>query len=177
MPDYRDHIAQARELLELAARAGAEGRAAVRSWAQQVADALPPGDEPDAVLDPAEEWRAAQVRAAQALGYTTVALSETGPAGIELYPDDRAAGHYDDGLYPGPGAPDNGGHMQYDAAAIARAQAEDEVARYGLMLQSGRPARPQYAGLPLSQPAPDEADDADLVLATPGGRRQDRRPG
>jgi hypothetical protein len=152
VPDYRDHLAQAREYLEAAAQSGPEGRAAVRRWAGEVADALPEHEPPDAVLDPAAQQRAAQVRAAQELGYE-LALPETGGAGIELYPDVRLAGHYEDsGLYPGPGRlSDNGGHMQYDAAAIARAQAEDEVARYGLMLQGGRPAPAAVRGPPAQR--------------------------
>ena len=165
MPDYQDRISEARELLEMAAQTP-EGRAEVRRWTQQVADALPAA-EPDAVLDPEAEWQAAQVRAAQELGYD-VALSETGDAGIELYPD-VGLGHYDAGLYPGPGSPDNNGGqpMQpYDAGAIARAQAEDEIARLSIMAMGG-PQRPQYAGLTFSGDSPaEELDDTDLVNAT-----------
>jgi hypothetical protein len=168
VPDgYMERLEEARELIQLAGETP-EGRAAARSWLQQVAGAVGADEDQPAVPDPAEQRRQAQVRAAEALGYENLALSETGPAGIELYPDVRL-GHYEDsGLYPGPGQlPDNGGqHMQYDAAAIAQALADDEVARYGLMLQGGRPARPQYAGLQLSSPPAEELEDADLIAAT-----------
>ena len=83
MPNYRDHIEDARDLLELAAQT-AEGRTAIREWAAGVTAALDQQEaEEEAGLDPAAEWRAAQVRAAEELGYTTIALSETGGAGIE----------------------------------------------------------------------------------------------
>ena len=167
MPDYQDHISQARELLEMAAQTP-EGRAEVRRWTQQVADALP-GDEPDAVLDPAAEWQAAQLRAAQQMGYGNLALSETGDAGIELYPD-TGLGHYDDaGLYPGPGSPDNNGGQpvpQYSEAQLRQARQADDIMRYEMMLRGG-PQRPQYAGLTLSGDSPaEEADADDLVAAT-----------
>jgi hypothetical protein len=160
VPDYREHIEGARDLLELAAQTP-EGRAAVRRWAGQVADALPP-EEPDPVLDPAaEQRRAAQVRAAQELGYD-VALSDETSGAVTL--------HYASGLYPGPGqSPDNGGQpMQpYDLDASVQALVDDEIARYGLMLQTGRSARPQYAGLQLSRPpAREEVDDADIITTT-----------
>ncbi len=160
--DYLARLEQARELIQLAGET-AEGRAAARGWLQQVQQAV---GEPDAVLDPAARQRAAQVRAAQQMGYD-VALSESGPAGIELYPADIGLGHYDGGLYPGPGAPDNGGQrMQYDEAAIARALAADEIARLSIMAMGG-PQRPQYAGLTFSGDSPaDEADADDLVAAT-----------
>jgi hypothetical protein len=172
MPDeYREHISGARDLLELAAET-AEGRAAIRRWCGQVIEALPE-DEP-AVPDPAAERRAAQVRAARELGYTTIALSETASAGIGLYPDIpgvQAAGHYEDsGLYPGrPGQAGSGGTMQDDMAALHQAAAQDEIDRYALMMQGRRPgpARPQYAGLSVSEPRPlDEPDDADIIQAT-----------
>jgi hypothetical protein len=161
VPDYRDHIEGARSLLELAAQTP-EGRAAVRQWAGQVADALPPEEPPEAAPDPAaEQRRAAQVQAARELGYD-VALSDETDGAVTL--------HYASGLYPGPGqSPDNGGqHMQpYDAAAERQALVADEVARYQMMLLGGRPARPQYAGLQLSRPpAQEEVDDSDIITAT-----------
>jgi hypothetical protein len=170
VPDgYMERLEEARELIQLAGETP-EGRVAARSWLQQVAGAVGADeDQPAPVPDPPTEWRAAQLRAAQALGYENLALSETGPAGIELYPDVRL-GHYEDsGLYPGPGqSPDNGGqHMQpYDLGASVQALVDDEIARYSLMAQGGRPARPQYAGIQLSQPTQLEVDDADLIAAT-----------
>jgi len=160
MPDYRDHLDQAHGYLELAAQT-AEGRAKIRKWAADVAAAL---DQQEAeAADPAAERRAAQVRAARDLGYTNIALSETGGAGIELYPDVPGAG-------PGlAGAAGDGGTMQYDPAAIYQAAAQDEIDRYALMMQGRRPgpARPQYAGLSVSEPSPlDEADADDIVQAT-----------
>ena len=59
--------------------------------------------------------------------------------------------------------------MQYDPAAIYQAAAQDEIDRYALMMQGRRPgpARPQYAGLSVSEPSPlDEADADDSVQAT-----------
>ena len=160
MPDYRDHIEQARDLLELAAQSP-EGRAKIREWAADVTAAL---DQQEAeAADPAAERRAAQVRAARDLGYANIALSETGGPGIELYPDVPGAG-------PGlAGAAGDGGTMQYDPAAIYQAAAQDEIDRYALMMQGRRPgpARPQYAGLSVSEPwALEKADDADIVSAT-----------
>ena len=56
MPDdYRDHILEARELLELAAQSAA-GRHEIRKWAAEVAAAL---DQQEAENDPAAERRAA----------------------------------------------------------------------------------------------------------------------
>ena len=167
MPD--DHMAllkQARELIQLAGET-AEGRAAARGWLQQVQQAVdePPDAVPDAAAeDEAARQRAAQLRAAQQLGYD-LALSETGDPGIELYPA-VGLGHFDagSGLYPGPGAPDNGGQPTYDGAAIARALAADEIARYEMMLRGG-PARPQYAGLTFSGDSPAEEPHADDVVA------------
>ncbi len=107
MPDYQDRISEARDLLEMAAQTP-EGRAAVRRWAGQVADALPEGEPPATTVDAAAEWeaaqarRAAQVAAAEQMGYANLALSETGDA-VELYLADTGPGHYDTGLYPGPG--------------------------------------------------------------------------
>jgi hypothetical protein len=184
MPDYRDHIEDARDLLELAAQT-AEGRRAVRRWAQQVADALP-ADEQDepVVLQPVPPGLAGSGYvvnrdAMRRSGYdaTAVALSETGGAGIGLYPDvpgaglylAGAAGPYDGSDYPGPGRAGNGGTMQYDMAALQQAAAQDEIDRYALMMQGRRPgpARPQYAGLRLSEPWPlEEADADDVVQAT-----------
>ena len=159
MPDYRDHLDQAHGYLELAAQT-AEGRAKIRKWAADVAAAL---DQQEAeAADPAAERRAAQVRAARDLGYANIALSETGGPGIELYPDVPGAG-------PGlAGAAGDGGTMQYDPAAIYEAAARDEIDRYALMLQGRRPgpARPEYAGLSVSEPWPlDEADPDDIVRA------------
>ena len=159
MPDYREHILEARELLELAAQSAA-GRHEIRKWAAEVAAAL---DQQEAENDPAAERRAAQVRAAQDLGYANIALSETGGAAIELYPDGPGAGL---GLA---GTAGDGGTMRYDPAAIYEAAARDEIDRYALMLQGRRPgpARPQYAGLSVSEPWPlDEADPDDIVQAT-----------
>src|SRR5271165_2572170 len=101
MPDdYMTRLEQARELIQLAGET-AEGRAAARGWLQQVQQAVDAPDEPDAVPDPAAQQRAAQVRAAQQMGYDAISLSETGDAGCELYPADIGLGRYDDaGLYP-----------------------------------------------------------------------------
>jgi hypothetical protein len=160
MPDYRDHIEQARDLLELAAQSP-EGRAKIREWAADVTAAL---DQQEAeAADPAAERRAAQVQAAQDLGYANIALSETGGAGTGLYPDVPGAGL---GLA---GAAGDGGTMQYDPAAIYQAAAQDEIDRYALMMQGRRPgpARPQYAGLSVSEPSQlEEADAEDIVSAT-----------
>ena len=100
MPDYRQHIEGARDLLELAAQTP-EGRAAVRRWAGEVADSLPEHEPPDAVPDPEAEWRAAQLRAAQQLGYENLALSETGRAGHRAVPG-RPPGRPLRGQRPGP---------------------------------------------------------------------------
>jgi hypothetical protein len=80
MPDYREHIEQARDLLELAAQTSG-GRTAIRKWAAEVTAALDQQEAGNEPADPAAERRAAQVRAAQDLGYTNIALSETGGSG------------------------------------------------------------------------------------------------
>ena len=59
--------------------------------------------------------------------------------------------------------------MQYDMAALHQAAVQDEVDRYSLMMDGRRPgpARPEYAGLQLSEPLPlEEADEQDIVQAT-----------
>jgi hypothetical protein len=171
MPDYREHISEARDLLELAAQSP-EGRAAIRKWAADVTAALDQQEaEEEAGPDPAAEWRDAQAEAARDLGYD-VALSETGGAGIELYPavpgGDPAlmlAGQYDNsGL-----AADGGTMRQYTEAELYQAAAQEEIDRYALQMQGRRPgpARPQYAGLRLPEPWQlDEADADDIVAAT-----------
>jgi len=176
--DYLEHLEEARELIQLAGETD-EGRAAARRWLRQVISAV--GDAEPVVLQPVPPELAgsgyiANRDAMRRSGYdaTTVALSETGGAGIELYPDPRAGtgssdpvimlGQYDNG---GPAA--DGGTMQYDPAAIYQAAAQDEIDRYALMMQGRRPgpARPQYAGLSVSEPwALEKADDADIVSAT-----------
>jgi hypothetical protein len=98
-------------------------------------------------LNSAVEWRAAQVRAARELGYDAVALSGVG-----------GAGHVDSG------PAGNGGTMEYDLAAIHQAAVQDEVSRLSLLMQGRRPgpARPEYAGLKLTEPLPAEEPDEDL---------------
>ena len=177
--DYLEHLEEARELIQLAGETD-EGRAAARRWLRQVISAV--GDAEPVVLQPVPPELAgsgyiANRDAMRRSGYdaTTVALSETGGAGIELYPDPRAGtgssdpvimlGQYDNG---GPAA-DGGTTMQYDMAALHQAAVQDEVDRYSLMMDGRRPgpARPEYAGLQLSEPLPlEEADEQDIVQAT-----------
>jgi hypothetical protein len=156
MPDdYLLSLERARDLIQLAGETS-EGRSAARAWLRQVAAAV--GEDED----PAAAHRAEQVRAAQDLGYD-VALSETG-AGIELYPDlgSPVVMLSDDS---GPAA-DGGTDMYYTEADLDEARQQDEIDRLGLMVQSRRPARPQYAGLRLSEPRPqDEVDAQDIVRA------------
>jgi hypothetical protein len=183
--DYMARLEEARDLIQLAGGT-AEGRAAARSWLRQVISAV--GDAEPEVLQPVPPelvgtGYVVNRNAMRRAGYdaTTIALSETGGAGIELYPDPGAAGPYDSDDYPGPGpAWDGGTAVQYDNAALEQALvldnaaleqelARDEVDRYSLMLDGRRPgpARPQYAGLQLSQPRPaGEADPDDIVTAT-----------
>jgi hypothetical protein len=177
--DYHARISQARELLELAAQSGPEARAAIKQWTQAVADHLP-DEEPVGQPEPATAGQARTAWSRPALrrgGYDAdaVALSETGDAGIELYPDVRAAGHYDEpGMYPGPGQAAPAG--QYTEDQLREAFVADEIARLGIMAQGmrpGRPARPQYSGaqlsapaVQLSQPGEREPDDDLLVSAT-----------
>jgi hypothetical protein len=165
--DYLERLEEARELIQLAGETE-EGRAAARSWLRQVISAV--GDAEPVVLQPVPPGLAgsgyiANRDAMRRSGYdaTTVALSETGGAGIELYPDVPGAG-----LYLAEAAGD-GGTMQDDFGALHQAAAQDEIDRYALMLQGRRPgpARPQYAGLQLSEPWPlEEVDEDDLIQAT-----------
>jgi len=162
MEDYRDRIAEARDLLELAAQTP-EGRQAVKRWTGQVSAALPdedPGEDPD-VLPASEGGTVTWNQNALARSGLTVALSETadGPA-VELYPE--LAG-------PDPDVHDNGRSdmPQYDAEQVREAYLADEVARLGFMAQDRGPRRPSYAGVQLSEPAArDELDDETLTAAT-----------
>jgi hypothetical protein len=137
MPDdYMERLEEARELIQLAGETD-EGRAAARRWLRQVISAV--GDAEPAVLQPVPPGLAgsgyiANRDAMRRSGYdaTTVALSETGGAGTELYPDVRAAGHYDSGP-----AADGGTMREYTEHELAQAEQRDEVDRYGLMLRGG----------------------------------------
>jgi hypothetical protein len=163
--DYRDHITQARDLLELASQT-AEGRAAVKRWTGQVAAALPDEDPEDAsASEPGTAWNENALARGGLTQEQLVGLSETGDPGCELYPA-ALSDHY--ATSPAPGVHDNGRQqaMDYDEADLRFWHAQDEVARLSLLTQGG-PARPSYAGVQLSEPAGrDELDAADLTLAT-----------
>jgi hypothetical protein len=165
--DYMARLEEARDLIQLAGGTP-EGRAAARSWLRQVISAV--GDDEPAVLQPAPREVSGYTLNRDAMrrsGYdaTTIALSETGGADVVLYPDSGPAGSYDSG-YDDPGL---ALAMQYDNDALEQELARDEVDRYSLMLDGRRPgpARPQYAGMRLSEPRPaEEADADDIVTAT-----------
>src|SRR6516162_5314205 len=114
--DYLEHLEEARELIQLAGETD-EGRAAARRWLRQVISAV--GDAEPVVLQPVPPELAgsgyiANRDAMRRSGYdaTSVALSETGDPGTELYPDVPGAG-----LYLA-GAAGDGGTMQDDFGAL-----------------------------------------------------------
>jgi hypothetical protein len=154
--EHREHITQARDLLELAAQTP-EGRADLRGWLGQVMQAL--GREDGTQDAPDGQDGTAWNRRALARSGLTVALSAEGGEPQVLY---LAGDESTDG-----GAHDNGGQAmpQYTEAELREAYLADEVARLSLVAMGG-PQRPQYAGLSVPEPAQaDELDDADLAGA------------
>ena len=137
MDEHREHINQARDLLELAAQTP-EGRADLRDWLGQVMESL--GQQDGAQDVPAsQDGKTTWNRRALARSGLEVALSADG--------DDPVVLAYQDSEPDGTGAYDNGRSdmPQSTEDQLREAWQQDEVARLSMMAQGG-PQRPAYAG-------------------------------